>query len=165
MSYQGVIFGGEADEKIRAKFKDSSISSSVSSNGIAPSGLNALSNGKLLLVNIDVNKFNQVLHDLLSNAMKFTPEGGSVCICPVFFSSDETLFSTYQNGVVHIHIIDTGCGIQKVIRSCLVIDVKTHQHVMHRENNQYYSRMKCSLIHRSCKTGTGRALAYGLQVG
>jgi two-component system sensor histidine kinase VicK len=50
--------------------------------------------------NLDVNKFNQVLINLVSNAFKFTPDGGRVEVvvepCP---------------GCVHIRVQDNGIGI------------------------------------------------------
>lgn len=50
--------------------------------------------------NLDVNKFTQVLTNLISNAFKFTPDGGQVNVavepCP---------------GCVHIHVQDSGVGI------------------------------------------------------
>jgi len=49
---------------------------------------------------LDVNKFTQVLTNLISNAFKFTPNGGQVSVavepCP---------------GCVHIHVQDSGIGI------------------------------------------------------
>jgi len=53
-----------------------------------------------IYANLDVNKFNQVLINLVSNAFKFTPDGGRVEVvvepCP---------------GCVHIRVQDNGIGI------------------------------------------------------
>jgi two-component system sensor histidine kinase VicK len=50
--------------------------------------------------NLDVNKFTQVLTNLISNAFKFTPDGGQVTVaveaCP---------------GCVRVHVQDSGIGI------------------------------------------------------
>ena len=49
---------------------------------------------------IDANKMDSILHNLLSNAMKYTPEGGQVRV-------------TLQNNITHwtVDISDTGIGI------------------------------------------------------
>lgn len=49
---------------------------------------------------LDVNKFTQVLNNLVSNAIKFTPDGGQITV-RVEPSPDS----------IRIHVIDTGIGI------------------------------------------------------
>jgi len=50
--------------------------------------------------NIDVNKFTQVLINLVSNAFKFTPEDGHVAV-----------YIEAEPGVVRIRVVDDGIGI------------------------------------------------------
>jgi two-component system sensor histidine kinase VicK len=61
-----------------------------------------------LYANLDVNKFNQVLNNLVSNAFKFTPDGGrvevEVAACP---------------GCVRIRVRDTGIGIPAALQPML----------------------------------------------
>jgi two-component system sensor histidine kinase VicK len=58
--------------------------------------------------NLDVNKFNQVLTNLVSNAFKFTPDGGRVQVhvaaCP---------------GCVRVQVRDTGIGIPAALQPVL----------------------------------------------
>ena len=53
-------------------------------------------------ISADRNKFKQILYNLLSNSMKFTPEGGSITIDAGCFAE-----------VIQINVIDTGIGIPK----------------------------------------------------
>ncbi|SFQ80301.1 PAS domain-containing sensor histidine kinase [Hymenobacter arizonensis] len=57
---------------------------------------------------LDVNKFQQVLNNLVSNAFKFTPDGGrvevEVAACP---------------GGVQVHVRDTGIGIPAALQPVL----------------------------------------------
>ncbi|MFO7526014.1 MAG: hybrid sensor histidine kinase/response regulator transcription factor, partial [Ignavibacteriaceae bacterium] len=53
---------------------------------------------------IDKDKFEKIINNLLSNALKFTPEGGKVRVIIKSISSDEKEF-------VEIKISDTGIGI------------------------------------------------------
>ena len=53
-----------------------------------------------LAVRADADKLQQILLNLLGNAMKFTPAGGTI-----------TLEGTRRDGVVQIHVRDTGIGI------------------------------------------------------
>lgn len=54
-----------------------------------------------LVVSIDVPKIVQVLNNLISNAIKFTPSGGSIKI-----------EQTVQENFLFIHIIDNGKGVE-----------------------------------------------------
>ncbi|GAA4043790.1 hypothetical protein GCM10022409_32330 [Hymenobacter glaciei] len=58
-----------------------------------------------LYAHLDVNKITQVLNNLVSNALKFTPDGGQVTVevepCP---------------GCVRIHVKDTGVGIPETLQ-------------------------------------------------
>lgn len=85
---------------------------------------------------IDINKISQVLRNLVSNAIKFTPPGGSVIVTARFIVDNvsaaagsqsqgkretETNAETENNsenaevkGVVRIEVCDTGRGIAKV---------------------------------------------------
>ena len=59
-----------------------------------------------VLVNLDENKFGQVLTNLIGNALKFTPRGGRIA---VHVAHIEAL------GSVRISVTDTGVGIAPVI--------------------------------------------------
>jgi two-component system sensor histidine kinase VicK len=50
--------------------------------------------------NLDVNKFTQVLNNLVSNAIKFTPDGGQI-----------TVHVEPTPDCIRIHVTDTGIGI------------------------------------------------------
>lgn len=58
--------------------------------------------------NLDVNKFNQVLTNLVSNAFKFTPDGGRVTVEVAAFP-----------GCVRVHVRDTGIGIPAALQPVL----------------------------------------------
>ncbi len=58
---------------------------------------------KLPRVYVDPDKINQVLDNLISNAVKYTPEGGSIAI----------VAEKLPDGMVEISIADTGIGIPK----------------------------------------------------
>ena len=71
----------------------------------------------------DVHKLNQVLRNILSNAIKFTPKGGSISVCVEAFESlserPEFSFSRFstsdpQFNQLRISCTDTGPGIAKV---------------------------------------------------
>ena len=55
-------------------------------------------------VNIDPNKIIQVLNNLIGNAIKFTPQGGSITV---------GLESSKEDGVIKVSVADTGIGIAK----------------------------------------------------
>lgn len=57
---------------------------------------------KYQIINADIDKLKQVLINLISNALKFTPKGGQINIL------------AYREGdITKIHIIDNGIGIAK----------------------------------------------------
>jgi two-component system sensor histidine kinase VicK len=58
-----------------------------------------------LYANLDVNKFNQVLTNLVSNAFKFTPDGGRV-----------TVQVEAGPGCVRVHVRDDGAGIPAALQ-------------------------------------------------
>jgi signal transduction histidine kinase/ABC-type amino acid transport substrate-binding protein len=55
----------------------------------------------------DDQRLSQVVTNLLGNAVKFTPEGGSICLEADFLGEDEGLFT------IRISVRDTGIGISK----------------------------------------------------
>jgi len=55
-------------------------------------------------VNIDPNKIIQVLNNLIGNAIKFTPQGGSITV---------GLELAKEGGVIKVIVADTGIGIAK----------------------------------------------------
>jgi two-component system sensor histidine kinase VicK len=63
---------------------------------------------KPIYANVDVNKFTQVLINLVSNALKFTPDSGHVAVRIV-----------PGPGVVRIHVTDDGVGIPLALQPYL----------------------------------------------
>lgn len=59
--------------------------------------------GSLPFIYADRDKINQVLDNLVSNAIKYTPEGGSIAL----------VAQKAKNGMVEIGVADTGIGIPK----------------------------------------------------
>ena len=86
---------------------------------------------KQCLIEADKYKLSQVIRNFISNALKFTPEGGTVTIKATIVTSS-LLFSQYhsQSGAatsvepettaLRVEVIDTGHGIAKV-NICLLI--------------------------------------------
>lgn len=64
-----------------------------------------------LKVWIDLNNFDKVLMNILSNAFKFTPEGGEITIT-LKCGTDENRTDALRN-YFEITISDTGCGIEE----------------------------------------------------
>ena len=57
-------------------------------------------------INADLNKFKQALYNLISNAVKFTPEEGRVTI------GAKIRASTTQERFLEISVADTGIGVR-----------------------------------------------------
>ena len=74
---------------------------------------NAL-NGIMILA--DAHKLSQVFRNLISNAIKFTPEGGTVVVRVSKVDVPKLLASSYKkhNSYLQIEVTDTGSGIAKV---------------------------------------------------
>jgi len=78
-----------------------------------------------LFANLDRSKFAQVIRNLLSNALKFTPPGGIVAIkttvtpCPSmrYPSHTDTVarLPASQEQLLTIEVMDSGAGISKVV--------------------------------------------------
>ena len=68
---------------------------------------------------VDPHKFKQVIRNLVSNALKFTPKEGRVTVTLSFDSTcwEGPVDVTYGNGIVIIDVTDTGAGISKVQRN------------------------------------------------
>jgi PAS domain S-box-containing protein len=84
--------------------------------GIVPSGLQP--------IQVDEKRMQQVLNNLLTNAVKFTPEGGQVCL---HLEAD----SEYQQ--LRFHIKDTGIGIpeqelERIFDRFVQVDGKLNRH-------------------------------------
>lgn len=62
--------------------------------------------GKEIRVNLDPFRFERVFANLVSNAVKFTPEGGAIRVRVQFVPDADV-----QEGRVIVHVIDTGIGI------------------------------------------------------
>ena len=69
-----------------------------------------------VVVDIDVSKFNQVIMNLIGNALKFTPRGGTVTVSLNLLGAQQ---------VVQLRVKDTGVGIAQVIKAnykLLIVD-------------------------------------------
>ncbi len=84
----------------------------------------------------DARKIKQVIYNLLSNALKFTPEGGEVC-----------LSASIEGSNVIVNVIDTGIGI-----------AQADMHKLFKE----FSQVDGSLSRRHEGTGLGLALSKKL---
>ena len=92
------------------------VASIASKNNII---LNIVVDEKLSIVKADIRKFKQILFNLISNAIKFSPQGGTV-----------TIDAKRVDDHVRIAIIDTGIGIsdedqKKLFKSFVQIDSST----------------------------------------
>ncbi|WP_340819866.1 ATP-binding protein [Methanolobus sp. WCC4] len=56
----------------------------------------------MTIINADKLRFRQIIYNLVSNAIKFTPEDGSVKV-----------LANIPDGVIHIEVTDTGIGISE----------------------------------------------------
>ena len=63
------------------------------------------SNDENLCAYIDIDKFQRIVNNLLSNALKFTPEGGRIVL---------RLQKDVSEPTFRIQVTDTGCGISEV---------------------------------------------------
>lgn len=63
---------------------------------------------KEILVNADINMLNAILRNLVSNAIKFTPEGGKIDI-----------YSNTIGGMVEIAVADNGMGMDETVINTL----------------------------------------------
>ncbi|MBN2103417.1 response regulator [bacterium] len=101
---------------------------------------------------VDREKFEHILYNLMSNALKFTPEGGSVWVNIRTIEPDErhqpvSGEELYAHGSVEISVKDTGIGIPP-------------EH-LDRIFDRFY-QADDSMKHRDASTGIGLALAKEL---
>ena len=84
------------------------------------------------LINIDKSKFTQVIRNLISNALKFSPSGGTV-IVRLKMMYEQVLPTTYRNSYaiqavdsynyVQLSVIDQGAGISEVSTNMNIISL------------------------------------------
>lgn len=72
--------------------------------------LTCVSTAESVMVWIDRNHFDKILYNLLSNAFKFVPDGGSIDVGVVL---DPTPRTCFPEGAVHISVTDSGPGIDE----------------------------------------------------
>ena len=104
----------------------------------------------------DLHKLNQVLRNILSNAIKFTPKGGCIAVLVELYeaSSDRAMFAVTRYNInstdilkfnrLKISCTDTGPGISKVYLSCLflfralllLIKPLDHSFYLHKDNQK-----------------------------
>ena len=75
-------------------------------------------------IDADKHKLSQVFRNLISNALKFTPEGGTVSVAvsvvnqslssSAHFHSLYNSFKSDEDLYLQLEVIDTGHGIEKV---------------------------------------------------
>ncbi len=90
-------------------------------------------------VHCDSVRFNQIMLNLLSNAMKFTPEGGSIDL--ILHEERSPKGDSYAR--LRIHVKDTGIGMSDEFRS----------HIF-----ESFSREDNKRVHRTEGTGLGMAI-------
>ena len=77
-------------------------------------------NGQLLkstFINVDKHRISQVIRNLLSNALKFTPNGGRVTVTASHIYDSITYKDGSRSGIqklLRIEVKDTGAGISEV---------------------------------------------------
>ena len=73
-----------------------------------------------ILIRIDKKKFSQVIHNLLSNAIVFTPPGGSIMVTATVRqnhaeSSIRAMLGSLSPSHLVLEVQDTGAGISQVL--------------------------------------------------
>ena len=74
-----------------------------------------------IVVDLDENKFVQVITNLMGNAIKFTPSGGLITVS---FTHLET------QGRVRINVMDTGVGITPVHLNTTTLLALSHKYMV-----------------------------------
>lgn len=91
----------------------------------------------LPMVNTDATKVQQILYNFISNAIKFTPENGTITIKAEFI----------DDKIVRISVKDTGCGIAKEYHSLIF---------------EKFRQLDGSITRHSTGTGLGLAISKEL---
>lgn len=119
----------ECAEMIRVKMDENRLSFNVDVNEMGDD-----------IVECDKLRFNQVVLNLLSNAYKFTPEGGTVSLSGKLLKRNDKL--TYE-----IRVKDTGIGMSKEFT----------EHIW-----EAYSREKTAAVRETQGTGLGMAIVKNI---
>jgi two-component system sensor histidine kinase/response regulator len=72
-----------------------------------------------LLISADERKLKQIMFNLLSNAAKFTPNGGAITVGARLMDDDRTPNTEHRTSNIEISVSDTGIGIAKENQSKL----------------------------------------------
>jgi len=73
-----------------------------------------------VLIRVDKKKFGQVINNLVSNAIKFTPSGGSVTVTAavrpdVFQNKERLVVESLPQRELVLEVQDTGAGLSQVV--------------------------------------------------
>jgi len=91
----------------RTLIGDGSVGSGMA--GVDRTGNSAVVTGEVMAY-LDRAKMSQVIYNLVSNGLKFTPPGGSVTVEATLEIRDQSSSSVYAK----IAVTDTGVGLSKV---------------------------------------------------
>ena len=99
--------------------------------------LNVEADGELGQAEVEAEKIRDSLNHLLLNAIKFTPDGGSITLSAQRASGAEAVGKSGDGEVLRVRVSDTGSGIDAASRSRLFEPFFTGYDVSHHSSGQY----------------------------